>query len=74
MAVLQALNEQGLTILMVTHEPDVAKFAKRQVAFRDGLLVHDEPNPSPDSAKDEWTQLVNKAASEHKVKVTEETR
>lgn len=73
MAVLQALNEQGLTILMVTHEPDVAKFAKRQVAFRDGLIVHDEPNPSPDSAKDEWTKLVNKAAVEHKVKVTEET-
>ena len=74
MAVLQALNEQGLTILMVTHEHDVAKFAKRQVAFRDGLVVDDEPNPSPESAKDEWTQLVNKAAAEHKIKVTEETR
>ena len=74
MAVLQALNEQGLTILMVTHEPDVAKFAKRQVAFRDGLIVHDEPNPSPESAKEEWTKLVHKTSAEHKVKVTEETR
>ena len=74
MAVLQALNEQGLTILMVTHEPDIAKFAKRQVAFRDGFIVSDEQNPSPGSAKEEWTKLVNKAASEHKVKVTEETR
>ena len=74
MAVLQALNEQGLTILMVTHEPDVAKFAKRQVAFRDGLIVHDEPNPAPESAKEEWTKLVNKASAERKVKVTEETR
>jgi putative ABC transport system ATP-binding protein len=73
MAVLQALNEQGLTIMMVTHEPDIAKFAKRQVAFRDGLVIHDEPNPSPESAKDEWTKLVNRLASEHKVKVTEET-
>jgi putative ABC transport system ATP-binding protein len=73
MAVLQALNEQGLTILMVTHEPDIAKFAKRQVAFRDGLVVHDDQNPSPGSAKDEWTKLVHKA-TEHKVKVTEETR
>ena len=72
MAVLQALNEQGLTILMVTHEPDIAKFAKRQVAFRDGLIVHDEPVLSPASAKEEWTKLVNKAAAEHKVKVTEE--
>jgi putative ABC transport system ATP-binding protein len=74
MAVLQALNEQGLTILMVTHEPDVAKFSKRQVAFRDGLIVHDEPNPAPESAKEEWTKLVNKTSAERKVKVTEETR
>ena len=74
MAVLQALNVQGLTILMVTHEPDIAKFAKRQVAFRDGLIVHDEPVLSPASAKEEWTKLVNKAAAEHKVKVTEESR
>ena len=72
MAVLQALNEQGLTILMVTHEPDVAKFAKRQVAFRDGLIVHDEQVLSPAAAKEEWTKLVHKV-SEHKVMVTEET-
>ncbi len=76
MAVLQALNEQGLTILMVTHEHDVAKFAKRQVTFRDGLVTHDEQVVSPASAKEEWTTLVNKikAATEHKVKVTEEAR
>ena len=74
MAVLQALNEQGLTILMVTHEPDIAKFAKRQVAFRDGRIVHDEPVLTPDSAKEEWTKLLKKAAAEHKVQVKEETR
>jgi putative ABC transport system ATP-binding protein len=74
MAVLQALNEQGLTILMVTHEADIAKFARRQVAFRDGLIVRDEPVLSPASAKEEWTKLVNKAAAVHKVKVTEDTR
>ena len=74
MAVMQALNEQGLTILMVTHETDVAKFAKRQVAFRDGLIVHDEPNPAPESAKEEWTKLVKKTSDEREVKVTEETR
>ncbi len=74
MAVLQALNEQGLTILMVTHEADIAKFAKRQVAFRDGLIMHDEQVLSPALAKEEWTKLVNKAAAEHKVKITEEAR
>jgi len=74
MAVLQALNEQGLTILMVTHEADIAKFARRQVAFRDGLIVRDEPVLAPASAKEEWTKLISQAAAEHKVKVTEETR
>ena len=72
MAVLQALNEQGLTILMVTHEPDIARFARRQVAFRDGLIVRDEPVLTPGSAKEEWTKLLKKAAAEHKVQVTEE--
>jgi len=72
MAVLQALNAQGLTILMVTHEPDIARFAKRQVAFRDGLIVRDEPVLTPGSAKEEWTKLLKKAAAEHKVQVTEE--
>ncbi|TME01912.1 MAG: ABC transporter ATP-binding protein, partial [Chloroflexi bacterium] len=74
MAVLQALNAQGLTILMVTHEPDIARFAKRQVAFRDGLIVRDEPVLTPGSAKEEWTKLLKKAAAEHKVQVKEETR
>ncbi len=64
MAVLQALNEQGLTIVMVTHEPDIAKFAGRQVSFRDGLIVRDEPVLSPASAKEEWTKLVHQATAE----------
>jgi len=36
--------EQGMTILLVTHEPDVAAFAKRIVTFRDGLIVSDHLN------------------------------
>jgi len=59
---------------MVTHEADIAKFARRQVAFRDGLIVRDEPVLAPTSAKEEWTKLISQAAAEHKVKVTEETR
>lgn len=43
MALFQQLNEQGTTIVLVTHEPDVAAYAKRQMIFRDGLLVSDEP-------------------------------
>jgi len=57
MAIMQSLNEQGLTIVLVTHEPDVAQYAKRQVRFRDGRIVHDEPNSSQRSAMDEWKTI-----------------
>jgi len=36
------LNDEGLTLVIVTHDPDVANEAKRRVAFRDGLIVSDE--------------------------------
>ena len=42
MAIFQELNEQGLTIVLVTHELDVAQFAKRVVVFRDGRIIKDE--------------------------------
>jgi putative ABC transport system ATP-binding protein len=42
MEVFQNLNERGLTIAMVTHEPDIAQFAKRVVVFRDGKIKKDE--------------------------------
>jgi len=43
MQIFQELNEGGLTIVLVTHEPDVAQFAKRIVVFRDGKIRHDDP-------------------------------
>jgi putative ABC transport system ATP-binding protein len=42
MNVLQDLNDRGLTIVMVTHEPDIAQFAKRMIVFRDGMIRRDE--------------------------------
>jgi putative ABC transport system ATP-binding protein len=42
MQIFQELNENGLTIVLVTHEPDVAQFAKRIVVFRDGKIRHDD--------------------------------
>jgi putative ABC transport system ATP-binding protein len=42
MALLQELNRQGMTVVLVTHEPDVARFARRMLAFRDGRVVQDE--------------------------------
>ena len=41
--IFQELNDQGLTIVLVTHEPDIAQFAKRIVVFRDGKIRHDDP-------------------------------
>ncbi len=45
MALFQRLNsEQGITIVLVTHEPDIAEHAKRQIVFRDGAVISDKPN------------------------------
>jgi len=41
MGVFQRLNEEGKTIVLITHEPDIAQYAKRVVVFRDGRLVED---------------------------------
>ncbi len=43
MAVFQALNGEGRTIVLITHEPDIAAFAKRIITFRDGRVVSDVP-------------------------------
>jgi putative ABC transport system ATP-binding protein len=42
MQIFQNLNEQGLTIVLVTHEPDIAQFSKRIVVFRDGRIRKDD--------------------------------
>ncbi len=42
MQVFQELNDRGLTIVMVTHEPDIAQYARRTVVFRDGSIRKDE--------------------------------
>ena len=48
MELLWRLNaEQGITVLMVTHEPDMAAYAKRIVHFVDGVVESDERNPHP---------------------------
>jgi len=41
--VFQKLNDDGLTIVLVTHEPDIAQFSKRSIQFRDGKIRRDEP-------------------------------
>ncbi len=43
MGLLQELNDQGITILVVTHDPEVSRYAKRRIELHDGLVVADAP-------------------------------
>jgi len=43
LTLLQSLNDRGLTIILVTHEYDIARFARRLVHFKDSVIVGDEP-------------------------------
>jgi len=45
MAILQDLNSKGATIVLVTHEPDIATYCSRIVTFRDGVIITDRHNP-----------------------------
>jgi putative ABC transport system ATP-binding protein len=50
MALLQKLNQIGMTIVMVTHEADIAAFAARVITFRDGSVISDIANKPDDAA------------------------
>ncbi|MFC5301286.1 ABC transporter ATP-binding protein [Azospira restricta] len=51
MALFESLHREGITIVLVTHEHDVADHAERQVRFRDGQIVADEPTPRRTEAR-----------------------
>lgn len=57
MAIFQRLNREGRTILLVTHERDIAEHAKRIVRFRDGKIVSDEPVGNPREAVSELEKI-----------------
>jgi putative ABC transport system ATP-binding protein len=42
MEIFQSLNEKGITIIMVTHEPDIASYARRNIVMKDGLVRNDQ--------------------------------
>lgn len=44
MAIFQKMNDEGRIVLMITHEPEVAKHSKRIILLRDGKIVSDKPN------------------------------
>jgi putative ABC transport system ATP-binding protein len=51
MHIFQDVNNQGHTIVMITHEPDIAQHAKRVITIRDGKLISDKKNEHPIKAK-----------------------
>ena len=63
MGVFQKLNEQGITIIMVTHELDVARFTKRMVILRDGKIVTDEAVPNRSVAETELQPVASGTTS-----------
>ena len=52
MTILQELNRQGITVVLVTHEADISGFASRVITFRDGRVLKDAVSPSPLDARD----------------------
>ena len=70
MAVLQALNEQGLTIILITHDRNIAGYAGRLVQLLDGRIVSDVVIPQPHSAVEDWLALENRASPKNTVEAT----
>ncbi len=66
-ALFQALNDQGITIMIVTHEAEIAQYARRIIEMRDGRILHDHPvanrrNAVADLAAHDASALVEEAA------------
>jgi len=57
MGLFQELNESGITIIMVTHELEIAAFCKRMVVMRDGQVISDTPNENRRFARQQLTVL-----------------
>lgn len=57
MSLFQKLNQQGITIAFVTHEPDIASFSSRTITLRDGNIIKDLPNGNVQSAELELSKL-----------------
>lgn len=63
MGIFQELNAGGMTIVMVTHELDIASYASRMVVMRDGRIVTDQPVPQRLQARDELARLQEEQAA-----------
>jgi putative ABC transport system ATP-binding protein len=68
MEIFQKLNEKGITIVLVTHEPDIAEFTTRTIVFKDGDVIKDHLVANPKKASEMLLTLKKeKEGSEHEV-------
>jgi len=73
MALFQELNDQGITVVLVTHEPDVAQYCKRIIDVRDGRIKHDHPVEDRHNAAEDLGVLIEAEPEEEDAElVTEE--
>jgi putative ABC transport system ATP-binding protein len=59
MAIFQRLHAEGKTVVLVTHEMDIAEHCKRIIRFKDGKILSDEPVRHPKDAVEELARLPN---------------
>ena len=57
MEIFQKMNDRGITIVMVTHEPDIALFAKTNIVFKDGKIIANNPVKERKNATDELNKI-----------------
>jgi putative ABC transport system ATP-binding protein len=57
MEIFQSLNDKGITILMVTHEPDIAQFARNNILFKDGKIIKHVPVNERKKATEELVKM-----------------
>lgn len=71
MSLFQELNENGITIGFVTHEPDIADFTKRNIVFRDGRLIKNFPVKNRSSAQLALDELKEEEILQEKIEDTD---
>ena len=64
MAIFQQLNERGITIVMVTHEQNIADYARRNVVMRDGIVVSDKVVTQRSAAKAELEKAAARSTND----------
>jgi putative ABC transport system ATP-binding protein len=72
MALFRELNDQGITIVLVTHEPDVAQYGKRIVVVRDGRIVRDTPVTQRRRVEDDLKALNESRNDDAELELVEE--